>query len=111
MKAGKYTPHVNRVESQIFCPYNKDLLKNQSRKLRHFFKSWSRKRKLTKESRMGLTVMELGDIDFLEFIRKKKMKSVREMKEMIFQVVYTLAVLQYHVGFKHGDLKEQCRLL
>ena len=56
---------------------------------------------------MGLTVMELGDIDFLEFIRKKKMKSVREMKEMIFQVVYTLAVLQYHVpGFKHGDLKE-----
>ena len=107
VKAGKYTPHVNRVESQIFCPYNRDLLKNQSRKLRHFFKSWSRKRKLTKESRMGLTVMELGDIDFLEFIRKKKMKSVREMKEMIFQVVYTLAVLQYHVpGFKHGDLKE-----
>ena len=107
VKAGKYTPHVNLVESQIFCPYNKDLLKNQSRKLRHFFKSWSRKRDLTKESRMGLTVMELGDLDFLEFVERGKMKSVREIKEMIFQVVYTLAVLQYHVpGFKHGDLKE-----
>jgi tRNA A-37 threonylcarbamoyl transferase component Bud32 len=107
MKAQRFTPHVNRVESQIFCPFNKDILKNQPKKLRIFFKEWIRKRKLDTDSRMGLTVMELGDLDFLEFVRRGKMKSVREMKEMIFQVVYTLAVLQYHVpGFKHGDLKE-----
>ena len=67
MKAQRFTPHVNRVESQIFCPFNKDILKNQPKKLRTFFKEWIRKRKLDTDSRMGLTVMELGDLDFLEF--------------------------------------------
>jgi len=105
MKLLKYTPHINRVYSQIKCGFFQKLLENQSADLYKKFIEWSLRFKIKDGDSILITKMELGHYDLFDHTRY--IRTLTELKEVIFQVVYTLAVIQYYnKGFKHGDLKE-----
>lgn len=105
MKLLKYTPHINRVYSQIKCGFFQKLLENQSDELYKKYLEWSVKFKINEGDPIVITKMELGHYDLFDHARY--IRTLDELKEVLFQVVYTLAVIQYYNrGFKHGDLKE-----
>lgn len=105
MKLMKYTPHINRVYSQIKCSFFQKLLENQSDDLYKKFLEWSVRYKINEGDPIVITKMELGHYDL--FDHTKYIRTLDELKEIVFQIVYTLAVIQYYnKGFKHGDLKE-----
>ncbi len=61
--------------------------------------------KLRKGYPITVTTMELGDYDFFDHV--SFVTNLKELKELMFQFVYTLPVVQFYLkGFKHGDLKE-----
>ena len=105
MKLLKYTPHINSVYSQVKCGFFPSLMENQSDEIYFKYLDWSSTWKLRKGHPITVTTMELGNYDFFDHINY--ISSVQELKELMFQFVYTLAVIQYYMkGFKHGDLKE-----
>ena len=105
MKLLKYTPHINRVFSQIKCGFFPTLLENQSHELYKKYLDWSMKFKIKHGDPILITKMELGHYDLFDHV--KYVHTSNELEQLLFQIVYTLAVIQYYQrGFKHGDLKE-----
>ena len=105
MKLLKYTPHINRVFSQIKCGFFPTLLENQSQELYRKYLDWSMKFKIKHGDPILITKMELGHYDLFDHV--KYVHTSNELEQLLFQIVYTLAVIQYYQrGFKHGDLKE-----
>ena len=110
MKMLKYTPHINSVYSQIKCGFFPSLMDNQNDEVYFKYLDWSSKYKIRNGNPITVTTMELGNYDFFDHV--KYITSLRELKEIMFQFVYTLAVVQYYIkGFKHGDLKEDNLLI
>jgi len=110
MKMLKYTPHINSVYSQIKCGFFSSLMDNQNDEVYFKYLDWSSKYKIRKGNPITVTTMELGNYDFFDHVNY--IDSLRELKELMFQFVYTLAVVQYYIkGFKHGDLKEDNLLI
>ena len=58
---------------------------------------------------ISIYFMEIGTIDLHKFLKMRcETKSIQlnEMLEILFQVAYTLSVIQYHIPhFRHNDLK------
>jgi serine/threonine protein kinase len=116
---------VNKLVKDRICPhfnqtYGEPVVCNSSElnKIDHFvnyFKEFkdgnlssSQKKNIFEGiKKVVVSFMELGESDLFEYllIQSKKI-TLMEMKSIVFQVYYSLTVLQYHEpGFKHLDLK------
>lgn len=105
MKLLVYTPHINSVYSQVKCGFYPTLMDNQNDEIYFKYLEWSTKAKLRKGYPITVTTMELGDYDFFDHV--SLVTNLKELKELMFQIVYTLAIVQFYLkGFKHGDFKE-----
>jgi serine/threonine protein kinase len=107
------SPHFNQTYGEsIICN------SNELNKIDHFvtyFKEFkegnlssSQKKNIFEGiKKVVVSFMELGESDLFEYLLVNSKKiSLMEMKSIIFQVYYSLMVLQYHEpGFKHLDLK------
>ena len=109
----KICPHFNQSFGESIVCNTRDL--NKIDYFVNYFKEFqegtltpSQKKNIFEGiDKVSVSFMELGESDLFEYLLKNsKTISLSEMKAIIFQVYYSLMVLQYHEpGFKHLDLK------
>lgn len=103
------TPHINRILKSFRCSI-KVLESIKSFKDTDWMKETLQLQKKDEIfPYVNIYFMDLGTIDLHKFIKhrcEKKNITFEEIVELIFQVAYTLSIIQYHIkDYRHNDLK------
>ena len=105
----KYTPNINRINDSMRCAIN-DLKKLNSIKSSEWLEETLELYRTNKiYPVINVYFMDVGTLDLSKFLKMRVEQKTIEFKEIIeilFQIFYTLSIIQYNIPhYRHNDLK------